>query len=295
VLILSLSVFHYFFFIIIDHNQEATLRDVFKIMEFLLVFMIPLLTMKSFAEEKQLGTLEFLLTTPTRNSEIVMGKFLEVRATEKSGSAISELLSLQPAMVNIVKKGEEKKIALQDVNVGDIIRVRPGEKIPVDGIVMEGTSSVDESLLTGESLPIDKKKGSSVIGGTLNKSGSFLMRAQKVGKDTALAHIVDVVEKAQNSKAPIASLADKISGVFVPVVLFIATFVFIVWYFIMGMDLGFSPMPLTRIALQSLIVLARFNHLLGPQPAFGKSRSSTICRISSFRDQICTFSASPRC
>lgn len=161
---------------------------------------------------------------------VLLGRLLEARAKGQTGEAIRRLLQLQPKTARVIRNEQEVDVPLSDVLVGDLVRVRPGEKIAVDGVVAEGSSAVDEAMLTGESMPIDKKPGDTVFGATLNKSGSLLYRATKIGKDTALAQIVRLVQEAQGSKAPIARLADTISGVFTPVVLGIAVLTFIAWY-----------------------------------------------------------------
>lgn len=162
---------------------------------------------------------------------IVLGKLFEVRAKGKTSQAIQKLLGLQAKTARVLKDGVEKEIPIEEVVAGDTILVRPGEKIPVDGEIIEGRSAIDESMITGESLPIDKAVGDGVIGATINKNGSFQIKATKVGKDTALAQIVRVVEEAQGSKADIQRLADRISGIFVPVVVVIAILTFFIWYF----------------------------------------------------------------
>lgn len=163
---------------------------------------------------------------------IVLGKFLEAKAKGRTSEAIQKLMGLQAKTALVIRDGVELEIAIEEVLVGDHILVRPGEKIPVDGRVLEGISAVDESMLTGESIPIDKKAGDELIGATINKNGVLKMEATKVGRDTALAQIVKVVEEAQGSKAPIQRMADKISGIFVPIVVLIAIAVFLIWYFI---------------------------------------------------------------
>ena len=163
---------------------------------------------------------------------ILLGKLFEVRAKGKTSQAIQKLLDLQAKTARVVREGEEQEIPVEEVLAGDVVIVRPGEKIPVDGEIIEGQSAIDESMLTGESIPIDKIPGDTVIGATINKNGALQINATKVGKDTALAQIVKVVEEAQGSKADIQRLADKISGVFVPVVVLIAVITFLVWYFI---------------------------------------------------------------
>ncbi|MCA1031561.1 heavy metal translocating P-type ATPase [Bacillus timonensis] len=162
---------------------------------------------------------------------IILGKLFEARAKGRSSEAIKKLMGLQAKTATVFRDGEEQEIALEDVIVGDVLYVKPGEKIPVDGEIIEGRSALDESMLTGESVPVDKTIGDTVIGATINKNGFLKVKAKKVGKDTALAQIIKVVEEAQGSKAPIQRLADQISGIFVPVVVGIAVITFLVWYF----------------------------------------------------------------
>lgn len=162
---------------------------------------------------------------------VILGKLLEARAKGKTSEAIKKLMGLQPKTARVIRNDRELDLPIDEVVVGDIIVVKPGERIPVDGTVISGTSSVDESMLTGESLPVEKKEGSEVIGATINKHGSFKFKATKVGRETALAQIVRIVEEAQGSKAPIQRMADIISAYFVPVVVVIAVVTFLVWYF----------------------------------------------------------------
>jgi len=162
---------------------------------------------------------------------IVLGKFLEARAKGRTSEAIKKLLSLQSKTARVVRDGDEIDVPIDEVLVGDLVIVRPGEKIPVDGVVVEGRSNVDESMLTGESMPVAKGPGAEVIGATLNKLGMIKFEATKVGKETALAQIVKLVEEAQGSKAPIQRLADQVSAVFVPAVIVIASLTFVGWYF----------------------------------------------------------------
>src|SRR3989344_9545378 len=161
---------------------------------------------------------------------ILLGRYLEARAKAYTSDAIKKLLGLQAKTARIIRSGEEVDIPIEKVKVGDLIRVRPGEKIPVDGVITEGSSSIDESMVTGESIPVEKIKGDNVIGATINKSGSFVMKATKVGEYSVLSQIVKMVSEAQSSRAPIERLADKVSGIFVPVVLIIAVAVFVVWF-----------------------------------------------------------------
>ncbi|MFD4930076.1 heavy metal translocating P-type ATPase [Peribacillus butanolivorans] len=160
---------------------------------------------------------------------ILLGKLFEAKAKGRSSEAIKKLMGLQAKTALVLRNGEEREIPLEEVIVGDTVLVKPGEKIPVDGEVVEGNSAVDESMLTGESIPVDKSMGDTVIGSTLNKNGFLKMKATKIGRDTALSQIIKVVEDAQGSKAPIQRLADQISGVFVPIVVGIALLTFLVW------------------------------------------------------------------
>ena len=161
---------------------------------------------------------------------ILFGKYLEARAKTRAGEAIKKLMGLQPRTARVVRDGKEQDIPIEDVESGDLIVVRPGEKIPVDGVIRSGYSSLDESMLTGESLPVDKKTGDAVIGATINKTGAFTFEATKVGKDTMLSQIIRMVQEAQGSKAPIQRLADYISSIFVPTVIGIGLVTFGVWY-----------------------------------------------------------------
>jgi len=167
---------------------------------------------------------------------VVLGQALELRAKGQSSAAIKKLLGLQARTARVIREGIEIDLPVEEVLVGDVIQVRPGEKIPVDGVIVEGSSAVDESMLTGESLPASKKRGDEVIGATINKTGAFKFRATKVGKDTALAQIVKMVQDAQDSKAPIARLADTVSGYFVPIVMILAVWTFVIWFV-------FGPQP----------------------------------------------------
>ncbi len=165
---------------------------------------------------------------------ILVGKYLEARAKSQTSAAIKALIGLQPKTARVLRGGSEVEAPLAEVRVGDIVVVRPGEKVPVDGVITSGQSSLDESMLTGESMPIQKAVGDAVIGATLNRMGSFQFRATRVGKDTALAQIVKLVQEAQGSKAPVQRLVDQVSAVFVPVVIGIALVTFAVWYLVSG-------------------------------------------------------------
>ena len=171
---------------------------------------------------------------------ILLGRLLEARAKGQTGDAIRRLIRLQAKTARVVRDGQEHDIAVEEVVPGDVIIVRPGEKVPVDGVVTEGASAIDESMLTGESLPVEKAVGDEVFGATINASGSFRFRATKVGKDTALQQIVKLVQDAQGSKAPIARLADVISGIFTPIVLCIAVATFVVWFLASPPDSRFT-------------------------------------------------------
>jgi len=160
---------------------------------------------------------------------VLLGQLLELRARHRTGAAIRELMSLAPPLARVVRDGAEREVPLDDVRVGDTLRVRPGEKIPVDGWLTEGESSVEESMITGEPMPVEKRIGDAVIGGTLNQTGGFLMVADKVGHDTLLARIIGLVAEAQRSRAPIQKVADTVAGYFVPAVLAIAIVTFLVW------------------------------------------------------------------
>ena len=163
---------------------------------------------------------------------IRLGKYLEARAKGRTSDAIKKLVGLRAKTARVIRDGEEAEVSIDFVLVGDIVLVKPGETIPVDGVVVEGRSAVDESMLTGESLPVEKQQGDTVIGATLNKLGMLKFEATKVGKETALAQIIKLVEDAQGSKAPIQKLADQVSAVFVPAVIVIALITFAGWYFI---------------------------------------------------------------
>ncbi len=180
---------------------------------------------------------------------ILLGRWLEARARGRTSEAIQKLIGLQAKTARVIRDGQERDIPVEQVQVGDIVIVRPGEKIPVDGIVIEGASAVDESMITGESLPVEKRPGDEVIGATLNKTGSFTFRATKVGSETALAQIIRLVEEAQGAKPPIAKLVDVIASYFVPAVILVAIVTFFGWYF-------FGPQPaLTKALLNFVAVL----------------------------------------
>jgi Cu+-exporting ATPase len=178
---------------------------------------------------------------------IKLGKLLESRAKGETSQAIRALMDLRPATARVVRGGAEREVPVEEVVVGDVLVVRPGERIPVDGVVLDGRSAVDESMLTGESMPVEKGPGDEVAGATINASGSFRFEARHVGADTALAQVVRLVRQAQSSKAPIQQLADRISGVFVPVVIVIAVAAFLVWW--LWVDAGFTEALVRMVAV----------------------------------------------
>jgi P-type Cu+ transporter len=186
---------------------------------------------------------------------IRLGKYLEARAKGRTSEAIKKLMGLRAKTAHILRDGEEMEVPVDDVRVGDLVLVRPGEKIPVDGVIVEGRSATDESMLTGESLPVEKGPGDPVIGATLNKLGLLKFEATKVGKETALAQIIRLVEDAQGSKAPIQKLADQVSAWFVPAVIGLAAITFLVWYFVVpyppaGTDItGFTRALINMVAV----------------------------------------------
>ncbi len=179
---------------------------------------------------------------------ILLGRFLEARARGQTSAAIKKLIGMQPKTALIVRDSKEMEIPVEDVQPGDIILVRPGERVPVDGVIREGHSTIDESMITGESIPVEKGVGDGVIGATINKTGSFQFEATRIGKDTTLAQIVRLVEEAQGSKAPIQRLADVIASYFVPVVIGIAIITFIIWYLV-------GPPPALTFAFLNFIAV----------------------------------------
>ncbi len=179
---------------------------------------------------------------------ILLGRYLEAKAKAGTSEAIKKLIGLQAKTARVVRNGKEIDISIDEVQIGDIIRVRPGEKIPVDGEILEGESSIDESMVTGESMPVEKTVGDSVVGATFNKSGSFLYKATKVGKDTMLSQIIKLVQEAQGSKAPIQRIADAVSSYFVPIVIMLAIATFVIWYI-------FGPNPILLFALLNMVAV----------------------------------------
>ncbi|MBN2048094.1 MAG: heavy metal translocating P-type ATPase, partial [Anaerolineaceae bacterium] len=186
---------------------------------------------------------------------IKVGKFLEARAKGRTSEAIKKLMSLRAKSARVIRDGKEVEIPVEDVLVGDVVVVRPGEKIPVDGVVVDGTSSIDESMITGESMPVTKDVGDDVIGATINRLGLFKFKTTKVGKDTMLAQIIHLVEEAQGSKAPIQRIADRISAIFVPVVIVISIVVFLAWYFVIPLPMDAEVSLFTRALMNMVAVL----------------------------------------
>jgi Cu+-exporting ATPase len=183
---------------------------------------------------------------------INLGQALEMRARGKTSEAIKRLIGLQPKTARVIRDGKELDIPISEVGLDETIRVRPGEKIPVDGVIIEGHSAVDESMLTGEPMPVEKKTGDEVVGATFNKSGSFLFQAKHIGADTALARIIEMVRRAQSTKPAIGRLADKISAVFVPSVLIIAVLTFLAWF-----NLGPEPkISFSLVATMTVLIIA---------------------------------------
>ncbi|MHB1001826.1 MAG: heavy metal translocating P-type ATPase [Armatimonadota bacterium] len=201
-----------------------------------------------FARAVGLDAMLYFDTSAVIITLILFGRLLELRARGRTSEAIKRLIGLQAKTARVVRDGAEIDLPVEQVQVGDIIIVRPGEKIPVDGVVTEGRSAVDESMISGEPIPVTKEAGDEVIGATINKTGSFRFRATRVGKDTALAQIIKLVEEAQGSKAPIQRLADVISSYFVPIVIGIAILTFFVWYF-------FGPQPSFTYALLNFVAV----------------------------------------
>ncbi len=186
---------------------------------------------------------------------VKLGKYFEAKAKGGASDAIRKLMDLRPRRAYVVRDGIEVEVRVDEVEVGDLVLVHPGEKIPVDGVVVDGRSTVDESMLTGESLPVEKTPGQEVIGGTINKLGLLKFEATKIGKETALAQIIKLVEEAQASKAPIQNLADKISAIFVPVVIGIAVVTFLVWYFLIPLAPNAPVNLFTRALINTVAVL----------------------------------------
>jgi Cu+-exporting ATPase len=211
-----------------------------------------------------IGGITFYDTTALIVTLIFLGKYLEARARGQTNEAIKKLIGLQAHTAHVIRAGQEVELPIEQVRVGDELVVRPGEKIPIDGIVLKGLSSIDESMITGESIPVEKAEGDPLIGATINQRGLLRMRATKVGADTVLASIIRMVEQAQGSKAPIQRLADTISGIFVPIVLVIAALTFIGWAIVghltvassAGMVAAINPWIIAIVAAVAVLVVA---------------------------------------
>jgi len=206
--------------------------------------LLPLLERAGFEPSVYFDTAAVIITL------ILLGRLLEAGARGRTGEAIRRLMDIRAKTARVVRDGEERDLPVEEVLVGDEVLVRPGETVPVDGVLLDGRSSVDESMLTGESIPVDKEAGDEVVGGTLNRMGAFRFRATKVGSETALAQIIRLVQEAQGSKAPIQRLADRVAGVFVPVVLCLAVLTFVLWYV-----LGPSP-AMALLSFVSVLIIA---------------------------------------
>jgi len=193
------------------------------------------------------GTYVYFETAAMIITLIKLGKLLEARAKSQTGSALKKLMGLKPKTAKVIRDGVESDIAIESVVIGDVLIVRPGEKLPVDGKVIEGQSSVDESMITGESLAVSKQKGDSVIGATINQQGLLKIEATKVGAETALAQIIRLVQEAQGSKAPIQHLADKVASIFVPTIIFLAIFTLFIWWIALGADFTTSMMRMVAV------------------------------------------------
>jgi len=179
---------------------------------------------------------------------ILLGRLLEARAKSQTTEAIKKLSSLQPKTATVIKDGEETVVSVKDLKVGDIVLVKPGERVPVDGVIVDGYGSIDESIITGESMPVEKKPGDSVIGSTLNKAGAFKFKVTNVGKDTVLSKIIQLVKDAQATKPPVQKLADKVASIFVPIVIGIATLTFLIWY-LLGYSFTFALMNFVSVLI----------------------------------------------
>jgi Cu+-exporting ATPase len=195
-----------------------------------------------------LGAMTYYETSAVVITLVVLGRWLEARARGRTSEAIRRLMSLAPRSARVIRDGQDRDVPVDEVEVGDLVRIRPGERVPVDGVVVEGASTVDESMLTGESLPVEKAAGAAVAGGTVNRTGSFVFRAARVGGETTLARIIRLVEEAQGSRAPIQRLADRVAAVFVPVVLVIAALTFAAW-------LVLGPEPRGLMALTAAVAV----------------------------------------
>jgi Cu+-exporting ATPase len=195
-----------------------------------------------------LGAMTYYDTPAVVITLVVLGRWLEARARGRTSAAIRRLVQLAPRQARVVRDGQDVEVPTGDVQVGDLVRIRPGERVPVDGVVVEGASTVDESMLTGESIPVEKRPLARVFGGTVNGTGSFVFRAERVGSETTLARIVRLVEEAQGSRAPIQRLADRVAAVFVPIVLGIAALTFVTWWLL-------APPPALLFAVTNAVAV----------------------------------------
>ena len=209
-------------------------------------YSLPVTLALSFGSQA-LGSHVYYETAAVIITLIKLGKLLEARAKGKTSAAIKKLMGLRPKTARVVRGAAEVDIPIEEVAVGDTVTVRPGERIPVDGLVTDGRTSVDESMLTGESLPVAKQPGDEVIGGSINKQGRLQFQAKRVGAETALAHIIRLVEEAQGSRAPIQRLADQVAGIFVPIVIVIAGVTFLIWWMVVAV--GFTPAMIRMVAV----------------------------------------------
>lgn len=197
------------------------------------------------------STHQYFETSAILITLVLLGKYLESRAKGKTSEAISKLMKIGAKTAVVIRKGKELRVKIDDVIKGDLILVKPGSKVPVDGVIIKGHSTIDESMVTGESIPVEKKKGDDVIGSTINKVGSFTMKATKVGSETTLSRIIKLIEEAQTKKAPIQRFADRISAIFVPIVIFISIFTMMVWF-----SLVHSSFEFALLAAVAVLVIA---------------------------------------
>ncbi len=211
-----------------------------------IVMLLPRIFPASFAAHGKIGI--YFESAAIITVLVLLGQVMELRARSRTGSAIRALLGLAPDTARIVRNGEERDVPLDEVQKGDHLRVRPGEKIPVDGRVLDGRTSVDESMITGEPIPVEKATGDPVTGGTVNQTGSIVIEAERVGSETVLSQIVEMVAQAQRSRAPIQGLADKVAGWFVPTVIAVAIVTFIAWAF-------FGPEPRLAYAIVNAVAV----------------------------------------
>ncbi len=221
------------------------------------VYSLFVLLFPSAAQLLELPTYTYFDVTIVVIGFVTLGKYLEARSKIKTGQAIEKLLALQAKTATIIRNGAELIVPIEEVVVGDILKIKPGEKIPVDGVISEGASAVDESMVTGEPMPVDKSAGDTVIGGTINKQGVLHVSAAKVGDETILAQIIKLVENAQGSQAPIQNLADRISAIFVPVVLVLAVLTLVIWWTVGSYFLGFTTaFSLGLLSFVGILVIA---------------------------------------